>query len=132
MKKISRMLIFSAASLFLLTRLDSGVLLSSEWEKILMAIILIAIIYYIVHPVIKILLLPINIITLGLTSFISYIIIFIIVNNYFDLIKFRDWEFPGIYFNSIIIRSFTLSPLANKVFSAFFISLVISFLETII
>ena len=132
MKKIFRMLIFSATSLFLLTRFDSGVILSSDWEKILMGIILIAIIYYIVHPFMKILLLPINIITLGLTSFISYIIIFIIVNNYFDLIKFRDWEFPGIYFNSIIIRSFTLSPLANKVFSAFFISLVISFLETII
>lgn len=132
MKKIFRMLIFSATSLFLLTRFNTGVILSSDWEKILMGIILIALIYYIVTPIMKIFLLPINIITLGLASFISYIIIFIIINDYFNLIQFKSWNFPGFYFNSIIIKSFTLSPLANKVFSAFFISLIISFLESII
>lgn len=132
MKKISRMIIFSATSLFLLTRLNSGVILSSDWEKILITIILIALIYYIINPIMKILLLPINIITLGLASFISYIIIFIIINDYFNLIQFKSWNFPGIYFNTVIIKSFTLSPLANKVFSAFFISLIISFLESIV
>lgn len=132
MKKIIRMLIFSAVSLFVVAWFNSGVILPSDLDKLFITIFLIAVIYYIVNPLLKILLLPINIVTLGTASFLAYIVIFITINDYFDLIQFKEWIFPGVNLNFLIIREFTLSPIGNKILSAFFISFIISFLELII
>lgn len=132
MKKITRMIIFSATSLFILAQINSGVILPTTIEKIFISVISIAVIYYLINPILKILLLPINILTLGIASFIAYVIIFITINDYFNLIEFTIWEFPGISYHFLIIKKFILSETMNKVFSAFFISFIISLLEIFI
>lgn len=132
MKKITRMIIFSATSLFFLDWINSGVIVPTDFKRLLISILLIALIYYIINPVLKILLLPINIITLGFASFAAYILIFITFNDSLSLISFKTWDFPGLSYQFLIIKKFTLSPLFNKIFSAFFIASVISFLELLL
>jgi uncharacterized membrane protein YvlD (DUF360 family) len=129
MKKISRMILFSALSLYISATLNKSFILANQPEKIIYSILLIASIYYIITPILRIIFLPINLLTIGTFSAIVYFLIFNYLIDYFGLIQITQWTFPGLDLGFLIIPKMIVSELANKIFAAFLISFIISLLE---
>lgn len=132
MKKISRMVIFSGLSIFSLTIFNPSFKVVGDVKNFIYLSILIAIIYYLLTPILKLILLPINILTLGFFSFIVYVFIFNFAIEYFHLATISSWDFPGLSTNIVIIPRLFINDFYNRIFCAFYVSFFISLLELLL
>jgi len=126
------MIVFSAVAIYFTSLWNKGFIIETDWMIYLKASLVIAAIYYLVVPVSKLILLPLNIITLGLVSVIFYSLVLYFFLNKFSLIQIKPWNFIGLSLFGIIIVPTTISQLANIFLSAFSISTIINLLEKIL
>lgn len=132
MKKIFRMVIFSLAAIFLTSLWNRGFVIRGDTMIYLKAAFIIAAVYYLIVPVSKLILLPLNILTLGLVSVIFYAAIFYFLLNRFQLISIKEWVFPGVQLFGMTLTKIKISGLSNIFISSFSISTIINLLEKII
>ncbi|HEX7543149.1 MAG TPA: hypothetical protein VF385_03645 [Patescibacteria group bacterium] len=132
MKKILRMIIFSGIAIFLTALWNKGFIIKQDPIIYLKAALLIAAVYYMILPISKLILLPLNIISLGLVSVIFYSAVLFFLFNRFNLITVKEWAFPGLKFFSFIIAGMKISRILNIFISSFSISTIINLLEKII
>lgn len=122
MKKILRMIIFSGIAIFLTALWNKGFVIKMDPLIYLKASLIIALVYYLIVPISKLILLPLNIITLGLFSTVFYAIVFYFLLSHFDVISIKEW----------IFLENKISVLVNIFVSSFSISTIINLLEKII
>ena len=132
MKKILRMIIFSGIAIFLTAYWNKGFIIKLDPMIFLKASLMIALVYYLIIPVSKLILLPLNIITLGLFSTIFYALVIYFLLTNMSLISIKDWVFPGVKLFGITLSKINISSFYNIFISSFSISTIINFLETII
>jgi len=132
MKKIFRMIIFSGIAIFLTAYWNKGFIIKLDPMIFLKASLMIALVYYLIIPVSKLILLPLNIITLGLFSTIFYALVIYFLLTNMSLISIKDWVFPGVKLFGITLSKINISSFYNIFISSFSISTIINFLETII
>jgi len=132
MKKIFRMLIFSGLALYITSAWNKGFILNLDIKNYLIATIIVAIIFYFINPIAKLVLLPINIITMGIMSLVAYILIFHFFLTHFSLIQIKEWVFTGISINGFILKKMAISYWANVCLSSLSVSFVINCLEKIL
>jgi uncharacterized membrane protein YvlD (DUF360 family) len=80
MKKIVNIFAIEVASLFIATQIASGIVFQNGLEGLFVAGVALAIAAYFVRPVVNILLLPLNLVTLGLFKFIGHAVTLFIVD----------------------------------------------------
>ncbi|MEK7522795.1 MAG: hypothetical protein AAB569_04380 [Patescibacteria group bacterium] len=132
MKKILRMIIFSGVAIFLTALWNKGFAIKQDPMIYLKAALLIAAVYYLVLPISKLILLPLNIISLGLVSVIFYSAVLFFLFDRFSLITVKEWTFPGLKFFSLVVNEMKISRTLNIFISSFSISAIINLLEKII
>ncbi|GAB4218852.1 MAG: hypothetical protein Fur009_2030 [Candidatus Microgenomates bacterium] len=132
MKKIFRMIVFSAVAIFITSLWNKGFIIQNNFLIYLKASLLIALVYYLIVPLTKIILLPLNILTLGLVSVIFYGVLFYLVFNNIGLITIKAWYYGGGKLFNIIIMPMDISFLANIFLSSFSISTIINLLEKLL
>lgn len=131
MKKIFRKIIFSAAAIYLISLWNSGFIIKNDWIVYLKASLVIALIYYLIVPVSKLILLPLNMVTFGMVSLVFYSFALYFFLNRFSLIQIKAWNFSGPTFGFLAVP-FEISLVFNIFLVAFSISLIINFLEKIL
>ncbi len=119
MKRIIRTLIFSATSLYLTSLWNKGVVLSFKPTDFIILVLALVALNYIINPLMKVILFPFNLITLGTISLIVYFFLFHLLVQYFSIIKVTAWTFNGFYINYYL----------NLALTAISISFIINFLE---
>lgn len=129
MKKIFRMIIFSGVAVILTALWNKGFIIQFDPTSILKASLAIALVYYLIIPLSKLILLPINVITLGLFSTVFYALIIYFVLTNLHLISINDWIFPGTNFLGITINKFSIPSFYNVFISSLSISTIINLLE---
>ena len=129
MKKIFRMIIFSGVAILLTSLWNKGFIIKSDPIIYIKAAFVIAGVFYLVAPVSKMVLLPLNILTFGLVSVIFYSLVFYLLLNRFDLINIKEWVFPGAKILGIELTKIKFSATANIFVSSLSISTIINFLE---
>jgi len=129
MKKILRMFIFSAVSLYLTSLWNKGFTLTMDPNEFFKAIILIAVAYYLVVPISKVIFLPLNLLTFGLVSFGIFALFLYVLNFHLGYIHVGDWVFQGGTYLGIHLNNVIISENGNLFLSAFFISAIIRLLE---
>ena len=122
MKKIFRMIVFSGVALYLTSLWNKGFILNLDWKNLLISTLAIAVLYYLINPVAKMILLPINVLSFGLISMIVYFLLFHFVITHYALIAIKSWT----------LNSYPISYYLNVALSAFSVSTIISFLEGIL
>lgn len=132
MKKIFRMIIFSGVAILLTTLWNKGFIIKSDPMTYLKAALIIAAVYYLIVPISKLILLPLNLLTFGLVSVVFYAVIFYLLLNRFNLISIKEWVFPGIKILGVTLGEIKISGTSNIFLSSFSISTIISLLEKII
>lgn len=129
MKKIARMLVFSALSIFITSLWNRGFVLPSSLLVFIQAVVVITFVYYLIVPLSKIILLPLNLLTLGLVSFLLYLFILHIMSQGFHLFHINSWTFEGITILGLTIPRTDISYLGNLVLSSLSLSSIINLLE---
>ena len=132
MKKLFRMLIFSTVAIFVTALWNKGFIIKADPMTYLKAALIISAVYYLIVPISKLILLPLNILSLGLVSVIFYAAIFYFLLSRFNLISIEEWVFSGGKLLGITIGKMEISSLSNIFISSFSISTIINLLEAII
>ncbi len=131
MKKIIRSLVFYTLAIYLVSELIPGFRINTDLRGLIISGLCLALLFNFVNPVLKFLFLPINLITLGLFSFVSQVLTFYlflkILPDYFNI---RPWDFPGYDLNGLGIHfnPFTVSPFLTIILSTGLISIIVSVL----
>ncbi|MBI2051179.1 phage holin family protein [Candidatus Roizmanbacteria bacterium] len=129
MRKISRMLLFSSVAFYLTALWNKGIILPVYWVHLVVSVVLIALTSYLVVPLSKVVLFPINILTFGLLSILCYVGLFYILDTYLSLVQFNNWVFPGITIIGVSLQKVAISYAGNLLLSALSTSAIINILE---
>lgn len=132
MKKITRILIFSGVAIYLTSLWNKGFNVNYNPQIFIKTLLIIALFYYLIMPLTRLILLPINFLTLGIVSSIIYFLLFYIIITRFSLIQIKPWHFSGLHFKGLSIKSMDIGYLTNIFLSSASLSFVIKILETLL
>lgn len=132
MKSIARNISFYAFALFGLTQFLEGVKISGGFLTYILGGIVLSLIFLIIKPILNLIALPLNIITLGLFSFFSNVIILYILTVFVPDVRINAFQFQGFSLAGFIIPKVYLNSFMAFVASAFSLSIIVSFLTWLI
>jgi putative membrane protein len=90
------------------------------------------ILFFVLKPILSLLTLPLNIITLGMFSFVVNVIIFYLLTVFVTSITISAFTFPGLSFAGFVVPNIYLNTLFAFVLISFLQSVVVSFLTWLI
>jgi uncharacterized membrane protein YvlD (DUF360 family) len=82
-----------------------------------------------VKPLMKVVFLPLNLITFGLFSFVLYIFFLHMLSSSYHLFSILPWQFNGLSFSFASLPKTSISYVSNLVLSSFSLSSIISGLD---
>ncbi len=101
MRKFIVKILATAASFYVAQYFLSGVQIENTWYAYLLASIVFALFNLILTPIIKLLLLPINLLTLGLFRWLTNVLVLYLFDLAYDGIRIVGFTYPG--FTSSVI-----------------------------
>jgi putative membrane protein len=123
LKALFRRTIVNALSLYFVAQVLSGVEVSGGFLTYIFGGLALALLFYIVKPILNIFSAPLNILTLGFFSIFTNIIIFYLLTVFVSDISITAFTFKGVFFAGFVIPSVRFSP--------FFAFWAVSFLQSI-
>lgn len=126
------MMIFAAIALYLTSLWNRGFVVPLTPIGMLKAAACIVVVYYLIVPVSKIILLPLNFITFGFISFLVYLFAMHLMNVAFGFIIIKDWVFGEISLFGLTLQETQISYLGNLVLSSVLLSSIINLLEKLL
>lgn len=132
MKRIFRMLIFTAIAIYITSLWNKGFLIDLNIKTFTQATLIVAVIYYLIYPLSKIVLLPLNFLSLGLVSLVVYFLLFYFLFARYNLVEIRPWVFSGISILGFTIQKTSINYFFNVILSSLSISFIINFLGKIL
>lgn len=103
MKYLLRLFLFNVFALWLTSELIPGVIVHGEWYLLLLAGAVLSVLMLIVKPMLKILFIPINLITFGLLSWVINVIVIYLLTFVLPEIEIQPWTFPGLTWSGFVI-----------------------------
>jgi putative membrane protein len=128
MKSLLRNVGFNAFSLFVLTQTLDGVKIYGGLPTYIVGGLVLYLLFLILKPILGIITLPLNLITLGLFSFIINIIIFYILTVFVSSISINAFLFKGLSIYGFIIPKIYLNQFFALMAAALIQALIVNFL----
>ncbi|MEK7534323.1 MAG: phage holin family protein [Patescibacteria group bacterium] len=132
MKTIVRNIGIYSFSLFILTQVLSGIKVSGGVTTYIIAGVVLSIMFLIIKPILSIITLPLNIITLGLFSFLINAIILYLLTVLVKGISVSHFVFKGFSFAGFVVPSVTLNTFFAFIIASLFLSIFVGFLTWLI
>jgi putative membrane protein len=129
MKHFVRIFIFSFFALFLTSYWNKGFVLPNSSVDFFKAGLSLTILFVLVRPLMKVIFLPLNIITFGLFSFFLYVFFLHILTSNYGMFFINPWQFNGLSFMFVTIPKTNISYVSNLVLSSFSLSSIINVLD---
>lgn len=124
MKPIIRAFLVNLLALYLLNRLVSGFAYSGGFQTLVLAALALAVINFIIKPLVKLFFLPLNILTLGLFSLVINASMIYLLTLIIRQIKIYPWQFPGISYQGFNVPPIAFNFVATLIICAFTVSFV--------
>lgn len=118
MKTIIRNSFVYGLALFLLSLFDQGLVIQGGFSTYVFGGLALCLLFMILKPILNILSLPLNIITLGLFSFLTNTIILYLATVFVPQIRITAFTFPGASLSGFIIPQITFNTFFAFVVSA--------------
>lgn len=128
MKGLIRSFVFNLFVLQLAVELIPGVSYKGGFSTLALTAITLAIFNLLVKPVINLLLLPINLLTLGMFRWVVNVIILYLLTTVIPNFSIQGFLFPGFSYQNFSLDSVFISSFWNTVLTSFFLSFVLSLL----
>lgn len=123
MRNLLRTYFFNTFSIWLASQILPTIILPKGWQPLLLIGLVLTILSTFVAPVIKILLIPINFMTLGLLSWLVHAVILYVLTIIMPEVEIIPWTFPGGSWSGFVIPPVRLTFPASLIVT----SLVIAF-----
>lgn len=127
MKGILRNTIFNAISLFVLTQILSGVKVNGGFGVLLFAGFVLSFLFIILKPVLNLFSLPLNLVTLGLFSFLTNAILLYLLTVFVPNVVITQFTFNGFSFAGFIVPVMHFNTFYAYIIAAGFLSITINF-----
>lgn len=128
MKSLLRTVLFNSFSLLIISQFVPGFKVQGGYGVFLFGGIALTFLFILLKPVLNILSLPLNMMTLGAFSFLTNVIIFYLLTVFVPDLAITSFTFPGISFAGFIIPPIYFNTLFSFILISFLQSLVVSFL----
>lgn len=132
MKTIIRSVLFNAVSFWIIIQLVGGFNLAKGYETLIVAALTLGLINLFVKPLLNILLMPINLITLGAFRWVANVIALFLVTVIVPEFKVVAFTFPGFSIGEISLPAYTAVGLLALILNSFLLSIVVGFLHWLI
>ena len=126
MKYFIRSWLFQVFALWLVSEIIPALVIVGSWQTILIAGFVLSLLMLFIRPLLKILFIPINLLTLGLLSWIINAIVLYLLTVLVPSVEIRAWTFPGYtgygfgipsvyinYYLALIISSVSITAISN-------------------
>ena len=117
MKYLLRVFLFNVFALWFTSQVVPGLVVEGSWQTMLFSGLILSLLMLVVAPLLKILFIPINILTFGLFSWFINVIILYLLTIFVPDIQVQAWTFERFEWFGFVIPQFDVS---------YFISLIIS------
>lgn len=131
MKRLIRSVLFNTTAIFFTAVVVTGLSYSNSIKVLLLSAGSLTLANFLVKPLIKIVTLPINLITLGLFSWLIDVFILYLVTVFIPNFSISEFSFNGTSFSGFIIPAVYLSKFWATVAASFFIALIVNTLDFI-
>ncbi|MFZ5845681.1 MAG: phage holin family protein [Patescibacteria group bacterium] len=129
MKYLVRVLLFNLFGLWLTSQILPTLKIASGWATLILAGIIFSLLLTIVKPVLRILFIPINLLTLGLASWFINVILLYLLTIFVPAVEVVPWTFPGATGAGFVIPPIYLNYPVALIVSAIFVTFVVQLLH---
>lgn len=132
MKSLLRFLLVNTAAIYTVAYLLPGVDYSNSWEILLTTAAVLGVVNLVVRPLVKVVTLPINILTLGIFSWLINVLMVYLVTQFvpqftveafsWPAFEWQGFTSPGLHFTafwSLAITAFCISIITNTIWWVF-------------
>lgn len=109
MKRLVRDIVSHAFSLFILTQLLSGVKISGGFQTFIFGGFFLSLMGFFLRPLLNLVALPFNFLTLGLSSFLVNALILYLLTILVPQISVVPFVFPGFSFGGVIVQEISFN-----------------------
>jgi len=124
MKSILRNTLINALTLFLIAQIVSGVHINGGFVTYLFGGFALSLLFLILKPILNIISIPLNIVTLGMFSVLTNVIIFYLLTVFVPGVAISEFTYPGTSYAGFIIPKMFIN--------GFFVFIIVSFLQSLI
>lgn len=128
MKHIIRVFIYNVFGLWLTSQILPAITIRGNWQVILISGIILSLLMLFIKPLLKILFIPINILTFGLLSWFINVIVIYILTLLVPQVIISAWKFPGITYMGFAVPAYEF----NFLLSLILVSLAITFITNLL
>lgn len=132
MKTILRNTVIYSFALFLLEQVDGGLTIQGGITAYVFGGLALCLLFMLLKPVLNILSLPLNLVTLGFFSFLTNTIILYVATIFVPQISVNSFTFSGAEFAGFIIPQIHFNPFFAFVISALALSVIVGAVEWLI
>lgn len=129
MKSIFRATLINASALFMLTQILPGVKVSGGLTTFVLGGFVLCILFKVLKPILSIISLPLNILTLGLASFLINVVLFYIATALIPGISISAFTLQGFSFSGFVIPTVNLNTLLAYAAAGLGQSVIVSFIS---
>lgn len=128
MKKFIRTIFINAIVLAFTTYIFPGLTYGGDLKALTLASFGFTIINFYLKPIVKLFLLPINLLTLGMLRWLTGVICLFVLTVVLPQIQVKSFQFEGFSFGGFVLPPFFFTPLISLVLASLIISLTTSFI----
>lgn len=131
MKHLLRVFLFNIFGLWFTSQILPALVIANNWQSLVTAGLVLSILMLTVQPILKILFIPINIMTFGFLSWLINVIVLYLLTIFVSDVAVKPWVFPGSSYAGFVVPSVPLSYPISLVVSALTVTFFTNLLHTI-
>jgi putative membrane protein len=131
MKYLLRVFLFHSFSLWFVSQILPALQISGGWPVLLLAGFVLSLLMLLVAPLLKILFIPINLLTFGLLSWFINVIVLYLLTFFVSGVKVTAWTFPGASFAGFVLPEIAFSSFVSFILVSLALSALVNLLHDI-
>jgi putative membrane protein len=109
MKHLVRVFLFNVFALWFTSQILPGLIITGGWQTILFGGFILCLLMLIVAPILRILFIPINILTFGLLAWLVNVMVIYLLTLFVPEMQVVEWNFAGASWAGFVIPSMQIS-----------------------
>ena len=126
MKSLIRTLILNVAVIFFAAFVLPGLSYSNNFQILILAAVALGLVNLVVRPIVRLVTLPINLLTLGIFSWVINVFLLYLVTRLIPGFEVSAFHFEGFSYGGLMLSAMEVGLLSSYILSSFIISLLTS------
>lgn len=131
MKYLLRVFLFHSFSLWFVSQILPALVIDGGWQVLMLAGIVLSFLMMLVAPILKILFIPINLLTFGLLSWFINVIVLYLLTIFVSGVHVVAWTFPGAEFAGFVLPKIAFSSFVSFILVSLSVSMLVNLLHDI-